>query len=158
MPTNILRKRANAVPAGTAAATASRAGRVVTITAGRVAIRVELADTQTAERIWQQLPLFSTVETWGACIHFETPVETGRERTARLNVSAGDVCYWSEESRVILPFGPTPISRPDEIRLMRPCNIWGRALDDVTALGVVTPGEKISMVAGPLSRGSSTTL
>ena len=63
-------------------------------------------------------------------------MHTGRERNARLNVQPGDVCFWSENDRVLIGFGPTPISMANEIRLMRPCNIWATALDDVTALRV----------------------
>ena len=110
--------------------------RHIFIETGSVRLRARLADTPTAVRIWSALPLFSTVETWGRCIHFEIPVHTGRERNARVNVQAGDICFWSEDDRVLIGFGPTPISMANEIRLMRPCNIWATALDDVTALRV----------------------
>jgi hypothetical protein len=119
----------------------------VLIKAGRVAIRAELLETETANRIWTALPLFSTAETWGNSIHFETPVETGRERGARANSEAGDICFWTEDDRIIIGFGPTPISKPGEIRLPRPCNIWAKAMDDVTLLKTVVPGEKVSVTA-----------
>ena len=117
------------------------------LAAGNIQIRIALSSTVTADRIWAALPLHSTVETWGDSIHFEIPVHSGRERSARLNVAAGDVCFWSEDHRVLIGFGPTPISMADEIRLMRPCNIWATALDDVSRLQVVTPGEKVSLTA-----------
>lgn len=147
MPTHILRKSGTAIVGkpGEAFDVRSSGPRVVQLVARRVKLRIELLNTATADRIWQQLPLFSVIETWGDCIHFETPVETGRDRSARLNVSKGEVCYWSEDDRVMIAWGPTPISRPDEIRLMRPCNVFGRALDDPSALAVVTPGEKVAM-------------
>jgi len=119
--------------------------RFAVIKAGGATLKIILLQTKTAELIWRSLPLFSICETWGASIHFECPVHAGRERTARLNVSPGDVCYWSEDNRVILGWGPTPISRPNEIRLMRPCNIWARVVGDTAALQIVTPGEKVSL-------------
>lgn len=145
MPTNILRQRS-------VAKTAHGTGRLTTprdilIETGKIRLRARLADTLTAARIWSALPLFSTVEVWGACIHFEVPVRTGRERTARLNVTPGDICFWSEDNRVIIGFGPTPISKPNEIRLMRPCNIWATTVDDVAALGAVKGGDKITVAA-----------
>jgi len=147
MPTNILRARPK--PAGSP--DRGRAGdpgtRRILITAGRVQIRVVLRDTPTAERIWRALPLYTTAETWGDSVHFEVPVGTGRERGARLGVHAGEVCFWSEDHRVIIGFGRTPISRPGEIRLPSPCNLWADAIDDVAALKAVRPGEKVSMVA-----------
>lgn len=145
MPTNILRNRAR--PRSAASAARQPALRRVAITAGRVTIRAELADTPTAARIAAALPLFSTAETWGDAIHFEVPIESGRERGARVNISAGDICYWSSDGRIIIGFGATPISRPGEIRLPQPSNIWARAIDDVTLLKGVLPGEKVSITA-----------
>jgi hypothetical protein len=148
MPTNIPRKRGTAVARRSAGPPpASGAPRVVLIKAGRVAIRAELLATPTAERIWSALPLYSTAETWGPSVHFETPVETERERAARATIQAGDICYWSEDDRVIIVFGPTPLARQGELRLPRPCNLWAKALDDVALLKTVVPGEKVSVTA-----------
>lgn len=147
MPTNLLRKRPTPAPAPDQRRRAEGAPRRVLIKAGRIAIRAELLATPTADRIWAALPIVSTAETWGQAIHFETPIETGRERGARMLAKPGDVCFWVEDDRVLIAFGPTPISRPGEIRLPRPCNIWANALDDVTLLKDVTPGEKVSLTA-----------
>ena len=147
MPTNILRKAADArQPQPKAARTGVEPRRAV-LTAGRMAIRIELADTPTADLVWRALPLHSTAETWGNAIHFETPLETGRDRTARIKGVAGEIYFWVEDDRIIVPFGPTPISRSGEIRLASPANVWARALDDVTVLAGVQPGQKVSLVA-----------
>ncbi len=150
MPTNILRKteRQPAHRPRTAAPRSGGAPRRARLMAGRVVLELELLPTVTADLIWRALPVFSIVETWGCCIHFECPVRAGRERTARLNVSSGDACYWSEDDRVMIGWGPTPISRPNEIRLMRPCNIWGRVAGDAALLAPVTPGEKVVLERG----------
>lgn len=146
MPTNILRKRPKPERAPTGRPETAPP-RHVLIRAGRVSVRAELYATPTADRIWAALPLHSTAETWGQAIHFETPIETGRDRSARLLGTLGDICFWTEDDRVLIAFGPTPISRPGEIRLPRPCNVWAKALDDVTLLKDVTPGEKVSVTA-----------
>jgi len=121
------------------------ADRRAEICAGKVKIRIQLLDTPTAARIWRALPIFSTVKTWGEAIHFETHVESGREHTARAIAEPGDICFWVEDDCIIIVFGRTPISRPDEYRLPRPCNLWARALDDVRVLNVVRPGERVSV-------------
>ena len=149
MPTNLLRKTAGARKPQQRSTGPATEKRVAVLTAGRISLRIELLDTQTAHRVWQALPLHSTAETWGASIHFETPLETGRDRTARINGTAGEIYFWIENDRILVPFGPTPISKPAECRLPAPCNVWARALDDVRALASVTPGEKVSMVAKP---------
>lgn len=149
MPTNILRARHAAVKKPAAAGDRSSQGapRRVLITAGRAQIRAVLLDTPTADRLWAALPIFSTAETWGSSVHFETPVETGRERAARTLVTAGDICFWSSRSRVAIGFGPTPVSRPGEIRMPEPGNVWARAEDDVRILKVTRPGERVSLTA-----------
>ncbi len=150
MPTNFLRRRAAAAaPAGAPGPRSAPAyGALVSIHIGDVTIRVRLAPGRTGERLWAALPLFSTAEPWGDVVHFEIPVEIGRERGARVNAVAGEVYLWAEEDRILMPFGPTPISREGEIRLPRPCNVLGHALDDLAVLGGVKPGWKVSIVRG----------
>ncbi|HXF54857.1 MAG TPA: cyclophilin-like family protein, partial [Hyphomicrobiaceae bacterium] len=115
------------------------------LTAGRGSIRLKLLDTPTAARVWAALPLYSALEPWGESIHFEVPIETGRERGARLNGAPGEVFFWIGEDRVLIPYGRTPISRPGEIRLPHPCNLWAEALDDVGLLKAARPGEKVAL-------------
>jgi len=150
MPTNLLRGHNRSVAPDKAEAhrrAKKPADRRILITAGRVKVRAQLLDTPTADRVWHALPLHSTAETWGQAIHFETPLETGRERGARQLATLGDICFWVEDDRVIIVFGRTPISRPGELRLPRPCNLWARALDDVGVLKAVRPGEKVSVTS-----------
>ncbi len=146
MPTNILRK---SVPRG-AIQRKSVAGieRLAVLRVGRAdPIRLRFTGTETANRIWMALPLYGIAETWGECIHFEIPFRTGRDRTAKINGSAGEIYFWGEDARIVIPFGPTPISREHEMRLPRPCNVWAEALDDVRGLLGVVPGEKVSLIA-----------
>jgi len=142
MPTNLIRQKLDQRPAPAATSHTPTPERIAVLQAGRATVRLRLLQTVTADLIWRALPLHSIVETWGDSIHFDTPLKIGRERTAKLNVAPGDVCFWTEDERVVLAWGPTPISRPNEVRLMRPCNIWAEAIDDPAALAAVTPGEK----------------
>ena len=142
MPTNLIRQQLDQRDKPAPPQRAPSAERTATLQAGRVTVRLRLLATRTADIIWHALPLHSIVETWGDSIHFDTPLRVGRERTAKLNVAVGDVCFWTEDERVVLAWGATPISRPNEVRLMRPCNIWATAIDDPALLAGVTPGEK----------------
>lgn len=152
MPTNLYRRNNqenNVETASKPGATSTREPmekpRILRLRIGAIALRAALADTHAAERIWTQLPLFSVAETWGASIHFETHTFVPRDRTARINARPGEIYYWPSDERIILPFGPTPISRPGEIRLPEPCNVIARALDEPAGLVRVTPGEKVSL-------------
>lgn len=149
MPTNILRRKSDkARPSpGVPGSSETVAGRRIKIVAGPVTIRAELLETEAARRIWAALPLHSTAEAWGASLHFEIPVESGRERGAKSIVAAGEIAFWSEEDRVLIAYGPTPTQRRGEIRLPVPATIFARALDDVGLLKRVVPGEKVSVTA-----------
>jgi hypothetical protein len=148
MPTNLLRDRGTTKASGRASSAQTKTKprvRRVRIVAGPVSLEAELLNTPTADRIWAALPLHSTAETWGGSVHFETPVESGRERAARATCEPGDICFWSEEDRVIIVYGLTPIAKGAELRLPRPCNFWAKSRDRVDLLKQVVPGEKVSM-------------
>ena len=148
MPTNLIRPMNK--PPGTGAGSIGGGrnggpGRQIILDACGVALKLTLYDTPTAARIAQALPLFGVAEPWGACLHFRLPIGTGRERGARINAQLGEVYYWMEEDRVLIPFGPTPISRETEIRLPRPCNPWARVEGDVMRLRAVVPSAKVTL-------------
>ena len=120
--------------------------RAITIKAGQISLSACLLDTPTAQRIWYALPIWTTAEQWGTgALHFSTHINTGRERTAQWNVDPGDIAYWVEDDRVIIGYDMTPLSRPGEIRLPSPGNIWARTEDDVAQLRQVTPGTRLDM-------------
>ena len=147
MPTNILRKHSRSLATSPVAKSRTATPpREIFIHAGKVVIRARLRATPTADRIWATLPIYSTAETWGHAIQFETHAETGRESDAKSLAAPGDIAYWVESDRVIIPFGRTPISTASEIRLPCRCNVWAQALDDVTALATVRPGQRIAIL------------
>jgi hypothetical protein len=121
--------------------------RTLKMTIGAVEISAELFDTPTADAIYDSLPFESTASLWGEEVYFSTPVSVPREADARAVVEAGELAFWVEGDSIAVGFGPTPISRGDEIRLAAPTNIWGKALDDVRRLASVDTGAPISVVA-----------
>jgi uncharacterized protein len=148
MPTNLLRQaRKTTTTQSIAQVTSPAPERLVEIRVGQAVIRARLLDTPTADRIWQALPIFSSIEIWGQEIHFETEVESGRERGARVLVNIGDIAWVPEQDWVSIIYGPTPTSKKGELRLWSPANIWAHALDDVTVLRAARPGEKVSVQA-----------
>ena len=117
------------------------------MTIGGVEITVELFDTPTAGAIHQALPFSSVARTWGEEVYFDTPVRTEPEADTRDIVEAGEMAFWLAGSAIAIGFGPTPVSQGDEIRLASPCNIWGRAVEDVRGLLHIRNGASITVEA-----------
>ncbi len=145
MPTNYMRRSSNQTPpqAHPPSKTNRNGATTVSLAIAGLTVSVELHPTESAQRILAALPLFSIAETWGDCIHFEIPIRGGRDRTARLNADVGELYYWAEEERLLLIYGPTPISGDGKIRLPRPCNLIGHTSDDLQPLRKVHPGQKV---------------
>ena len=119
--------------------------RKLKMTIGGIEITAELFDTPTADAIYQNLPFSSTARTWGEEVYFDTPVTSENEADARDVVEAGALAFWLAGNAIAIGFGPTPVSQGEEIRLASPCNVWGRAVEDVRGLMVVKDGDPITV-------------
>ena len=119
--------------------------RKLKMTIGGVEITAELFDTPTADAIYENLPFSSTARTWGEEVYFDTPVSSENEADARDVVEAGELAFWLAGNAIAIGFGPTPVSQGEEIRLASPCNVWGRAIEDVRGLIGVKDGDSITV-------------
>jgi hypothetical protein len=123
--------------------------RKLKMTIGDVEISAELFSTPTANAIWAALPFEAKAQTWGKEVYFTTPVSASLEPDAKDVVQPGELAFWVEGSAIAIGFGPTPVSRANESRLVEPTNIWGKALDDVKQLSRVSAGARIRVQTLP---------
>lgn len=118
---------------------------IIVIQIGACSIRAKLRNTPTADAIRAALPMRSSAQTWGDEVYFSVPVESDLEEDAKDVVVKGEIAFWVEGACIAIGFGPTPISHGNEIRLAAKTNIWADALDDVSVLHAVNPGDSISV-------------
>jgi hypothetical protein len=118
-------------------------GRSIRIRSGKVELVAELEDTPTVQKLLQVLPCESSANTWGEEVYFKVPVKTPLEPDARQVVEPGTVCFWVEGQSLALPFGPTPISRGNECRLVTKVNLLGKVKGDPRLLKSVRDGDTI---------------
>jgi len=114
----------------------------IRIQAGGIVVEADLNDSATACKIAAALPIEAKVRTWGDEIYFNVPVEC-EEENPREVVEMGDVGYWPPGTALCLFFGPTPVSRGDEIRPASAVNIVGKIKSDAKVLKSVRAGTAI---------------
>lgn len=110
-------------------------------------IFARLQDTPTAKALMAALPFESSANTWGEEVYFSAPLSVKLEPGAREVVEPGTVCFWVQGSSLALPYGPTPVSRGDECRLVSRVNILGALEGDPRRLGDILDGDQIRVSA-----------
>jgi hypothetical protein len=108
-----------------------------------------LNDTATARKLYDALPCSSAANTWGDEVYFTVPVNADLEADAQQIVPPGTICFWVEGRSLAIPFGPTPVSRGSECRLVTKVNILGMLEGDPRILKSVRDGDRIRVEAVP---------
>jgi hypothetical protein len=116
----------------------------IRITATPVVMEAELNQSQTAQRIWDVLPIEARGSTWGDEIYFSIPVEAEADNAQEV-VELGELAYWPPGTAFCIFFGPTPMSRGAEIRPASPVNVVGKLISEPKAFKQVTDGTVVKI-------------
>jgi hypothetical protein len=108
-------------------------------------LTAQLADTPTARAVVATLPAKSRANTWGEEVYFTLAADVALERDAREVVDPGAVCFWVQGGSLALPYGPTPVSRGNECRLVTKVNVLGKIDGDARKLATVRDGDAIEV-------------
>jgi hypothetical protein len=119
-------------------------GKKITIEVGGVTAEADLNETGTARLIWDSLPIESTANRWGDEVYFDIPMRTGLENALEV-VEVGDIGYWPKGPAFCIFFGPTPMSRGNEIRPASAVNIIGKVSGDARVFRAVSDGQVIRL-------------
>lgn len=118
--------------------------RMVRITTESIVMDAELNESFTASQIWEALPITSSGNTWGDEIYFSIPVDAELENERDI-VEIGDIAYWPPGKAFCIFFGPTPMSRENEIRPASAVNVVGKLLGDATIFKKVKNEENVTL-------------
>jgi len=111
--------------------------RQIEISTGNLTLTATLNELETANQLWESLPITGRVQIWGDEIYFSIPVNVEEELDSQETVRAGTVAYWPPGSALCLFWGPTPVSTPGEIRPASAVNVVGILDNDPTLLAQV---------------------
>ncbi len=116
--------------------------RSIRIRCGELKAVATLNDSSSAQAIWEALPLEGGANVWGDEIYFRIPVALAEDEAQEV-VELGDLGYWPPGSAFCIFFGPTPMSRGNEIRPASPVNVFGKIDGDATAFKRVSSGTQV---------------
>ena len=114
----------------------------IQIKLNQIKITAELNESNTARAIWEALPIKGQVNLWGDEIYFSIPLSLELEDGKEL-VNVGDLGYWPQGKAFCIFFGPTPVSRGDEIRPASSVSVFGKVSGDLSILKQITSGTEI---------------
>ncbi len=116
--------------------------RTIQIKVNGIDLEAILNNSRTAQAIWEALPIVARINTWGDEVYFSIPVKLELEKGKEL-VEIGDLGYWPTGSAFCIFFGPTPMSRGEEIRPARAVTVFGKVAGDATVLKKASSGAQI---------------
>jgi hypothetical protein len=116
--------------------------RRIRIETGGVEVTAVLNDCETADLVWDALPITASGSTWGDEIYFRTNL-TADEQDSVAVVEMGAVAFWPPGQAICLFYGLTPMSTGGEIRPASPVNVIGRIEGDPTVLKSAPPGSDV---------------
>lgn len=111
-------------------------------------IKAELRENEnpiTVQAIWDALPIEAKVDTWGDEIYFSIPVDLKEENSVSV-VKEGNLGYWPKGRCFCIFFGPTPMSKGEEIIPASPVNLFGKVMGDARVFKKVFAGAKIKVM------------
>ena len=116
----------------------------IRIKAGTVEAVAELNDTDTAQAIWEALPIKGHANLWGDEIYFSIPVSVELEAGQEL-VNVGDLGYWPPGKGFCIFFGPTPMSEGEQPRPASPVTVFGQVIGNASVFKEVASGAEITI-------------
>jgi len=111
-----------------------------------VRVDIELDDgraPKTVQAILEKLPIEVKINRWGDELYTDPMPVKVKEENARSIVDLMDAAYWPQGQALCLFFGPTPISKGNEIKPYSPVNVIGKIVSKENIAKRVDDGASI---------------
>lgn len=112
----------------------------------KIQIDVLIKENETSSKIWDLIPLKSSIKKWGKEIYFPCDINIHPDNESKDIIKKGEIVFWPEGKVIAIGYGPTPISISNEIRLAGKCNVWGYTESNLDLLDSVSQNDKIEIV------------
>ncbi len=116
--------------------------RKINLKVGDISFTADLNDSNTAQAIWEALPIKAQGNLWGKEIYFGIGLDIAPENP-RADMEPGELAYWPPGKAFCIFWGPTPASTGERPRAASPCNPVGKIIGDLSALDRVRSSDVI---------------
>jgi hypothetical protein len=106
-------------------------------------VEAELNDSETAKKIYENLPIKGIANLWGEEIYFQIPLDLELEKDySKQEMDVGDLAYWPSGNAFCIFFGTTPASTSEKPKAASEVSFIGK-VKDIDIFKKVKEGEKI---------------
>lgn len=123
--------------------------KIIRITVQDTTAFARLNDSETANAIWETLPLEGKANRWGEEIYFSIPIDIPEAHDARQEMDVGELGYWPTGNAFCVFFGPTPVSDSEKPRAYSNVNPFGRVQGDAKVFLKVKDGDAVRVEKAP---------
>jgi hypothetical protein len=111
---------------------------------GRIEAEMTDENPNTANAVWNSLPIKGKANRWGEEIYFSTSISL-REENSKEEVAVGNLAYWPPGKAICIFFGETPVSQHGEPRAYSPVNVFAKIIGDPTIFKKVRDGDPVTL-------------
>ena len=102
-----------------------------------------LNNTKWADYLYKNLPIEGSSQFWGDELFFSTPINMEEDADSLEVVNIGDIAFWPPGSAFCIFWGPTPMSRDEEIRPVSKVNLLGSIDSQLLKIKNINAGNKM---------------
>lgn len=120
---------------------------LIRLRVGDLEYEAQLNESETAQAIYDALPIEGLGNRWGEEFYFRIDVQQTEADDARSEMAVGELAYWPPGTAFCIFFGPTPASFGSEPRAASPVNPIGHINEDCSELSDLDGSEPIVIEA-----------